>query len=154
MKKITCCFTGHRDIPLLQRPVLKHRLTEVVRRLAENGVTRFCTGGALGFDTLAAQAVLKVKKQLPQVQLQLILPCRDQTRHWQREDIALYEDILEQADGVTYTAEAYFRGCMQLRNRHLVDSSGTCVAFCRMQSGGTAYTLAYAKQQGLDIINL
>ena len=37
-------------------------------------------GGALGFDTLAAQTVLDMKKEYPQLRLILVLPCEDQTR--------------------------------------------------------------------------
>ena len=52
----------------------------------------FCgAGGALGFDTLAAQTVLEMKKEYPQLRLILVLPCENQTRGWHSEDIAVYE---------------------------------------------------------------
>ncbi|HIS50977.1 MAG TPA: DUF1273 domain-containing protein, partial [Candidatus Gallacutalibacter pullistercoris] len=44
--------------------------------------------------------------------------------------------------------------CMHRRNRHLVDESGICVAYCVKPNGGTAYTVMYAKQKGLPVINL
>lgn len=59
-------------------------------------------GGALGFDTLAAQTVLDMKKEYPQLRLILVLPCEDQTRGWRSEDIAVYENIKRRSDKVVY----------------------------------------------------
>ena len=43
---------------------------------------------------------------------------------------------------------------MQKRNRHLVDNSSLCISYLTSDSGGTAYTVNYAKAKGLKIINL
>ena len=48
----------------------------------------------------------------------------------------------------------YTRGCMHERNRHLVDNSSVCVCYLNRESGGTAYTVRYARERGLEIINL
>ena len=82
------------------------------------------------------------------------LPCLTQTRGWRPEDIAEYERIKAQADKVVYTAQQYTRGCMHKRNRHLVDNSSVCVCYLNRESGGTAYTVRYARERGLEIINL
>ena len=58
MREQTCCFTGHRDIPSTQRRVLVENLEETVRQLIGRGIRYFGAGGALGFDTLAAQTLL------------------------------------------------------------------------------------------------
>ena len=108
----------------------------------------------MGFDTLAAQAVLRAKKKHPQVKLILVLPCRSQADRWSERDKAVYEDIKAQADKVVYVSEQYTRSCMFQRNRHLVDCSGTCVAYLTEDSGGTAYTVGYARSKGLNVMNL
>ena len=46
------------------------------------------------------------------------------------------------------------QGCMYKRNRHLVDHSGVCVCYLTKDSGGTTYTVRYARAHGLEIINL
>ena len=43
---------------------------------------------------------------------------------------------------------------MHKRNRHLVDHSSICVCYLTEDRGGTAYTVNYAKKQGLKVINL
>ena len=56
MRKNACCFTGHREIPSEDREPLRAALLSEIQRLyAEKGVTEFYTGGARGFDTMAAE---------------------------------------------------------------------------------------------------
>ena len=120
----------------------------------EQGYRYFGCGGALGFDTLAAQTVLRLQEIYPEIRLILVLPCRDQTRGWKQADVAEYDRIMKAADKVTYTSEQYYSGCMHKRNRHLVDNSSLCMCYLTEQSGGTAYTVNYARSQGLKIINV
>ena len=70
------------------------------------------------------------------------------------EDIAIYEEIKSQADKVVYTSHDYFRGCMFKRNRHLVNGSSVCIAYLTQEKGGTAYTVNYARQNNVQVINL
>lgn len=63
LKPKICCFTGHRDIPYFKRKVIAHRLDKTISELYECGYLYFGTGGALGFDTIAAQSVLKFRKK-------------------------------------------------------------------------------------------
>ena len=120
----------------------------------EQGYRYFGAGGALGFDTLAAQTVLRMKQTYPQIKLILVLPCLSQTKGWKEEDIAEYEQIKAAADKVVYTSQEYTRGCMFKRNRHLVDGSSLCIAYLTEQTGGTAYTVDYARSKGLIIENV
>lgn len=150
----TCCFTGHRHIPSTQRRALVENLEEIVRRLIGRGIRYFGAGGALGFDTLAARTVLNLLGEFPHIRLILVLPCPDQTRGWREEDIAEYERIKAAAHKVVYTARRYEPGCMLRRNRHLVDHSAVCAAWCTRDTGGTAYTVDYARRQGLEVLLL
>ena len=154
MKEKTCCFTGHRELPEEQLPQLRNALFKVIVRLASQGVTRFACGGALGFDTLAAQMVLVVKEAFPQIQLLLVLPCKTQDKYWPKEDQEIYREILARADRVVFVSETYIQGCMQKRNRLLVEGSSVCVCYCTKKQGGTVYTLNYAQQKGLKVIHL
>ena len=129
MKNKTCCFTGHRDIPTGAYQLIFNKTEEMVERLIKKGYLYFGAGGALGFDTIAALAVLKLKEHYPNIRLILVLPCRFQTRGWTSEDVKIYENIKEQADKVIYTSEEYTRGCMHKRNRHLVDIMRIAVTY-------------------------
>ena len=153
MKNQTCCFTGHRDVTDTFG-TLKRKLKKVIIELIENGVIYYGCGGALGFDTIAALTVLELKEKYPQIKLIMVLPCKEQDKHWTEKDRQVYLFILEEADKIVYTSENYHKGCMHKRNRHLVDSSGVCICYLKEKSGGTAYTVDYATQKGLNVINL
>ena len=154
MKERTACFTGHRTIPFLQRRKIEKRTEEALIEAIKQGYQFFGAGGALGFDTLAAQTVLRLKETYPQIKLILVLPCLSQTRGWKSEDIAEYERIKAAADKVVYTSQEYTRDCMFKRNRHLVDNSSLCLAYLTENTGGTAYTVDYARSKGLIIRNV
>ncbi len=154
MKNQTCCFTGHRSIPLSERRALSKALEKAIVESIENGYRYFGAGGALGFDTMAALTVLKLKKQYPQIKLILVLPCENQTRNWKNDDICRYEQIKKQADKVVYTSKEYTSDCMFRRNRHLIDNSSLCICYLTKQIGGTAYTVDYARKHNLKILNI
>ena len=154
MKDQTACFTGHRTLPYFQKQIIKKKTKKVLIDAIEQGYRYFGAGGALGFDTLAAQTVLELKNEYPQIRLILVLPCHDQTRGWKEADVAEYERIMKAADKVTYTSEQYYSGCMHKRNRHLVDNSSLCICYLTEPSGGTAYTVNYARSLDLKIINV
>lgn len=109
--------------------------------------------GALGFDTLAAQMVLDFQKQYPQIRLILVLPCTDQTSKWSPENQKRVQSILRRADKIVVLAKQYEPGCMQRRNRYLVDHSGVCVCYLTKNAGGTFYTVQYAKKNGLTVLH-
>lgn len=154
MKEFTCCFTGHRKIPPTQYDIIQCRLEGILIDLIHEGYRYFGAGGALGFDTMAASTVLKLQKEYPWIRLILVLPCRDQAQRWSATDQQLYEQIKRRANKVVYTSDCYTSACMFVRNRHLVDCSSVCVCYLTRPTGGTAYTVKYAQEKHLKIINL
>lgn len=122
--------------------------------LIEQGYCYFGAGGALGFDTIAAQTVLNLRKKYEQVKLILVLPCYSQAERWGSRDKQIYEEIKKSADKVVFTSDEYTKGCMQKRNRYLVDNSSVCVCYLTKNVGGTAYTVNYAQKKRLEIVNI
>ena len=151
----TCCFSGHRDIVAAELAPIQERLYSEIRRLVTNGVTRFIAGGAVGFDMVAAVCVLNLKaSELPHLHLTLALPCIHHYKNWSRADKELLLHLLQRSDEVVFVSNEYQPGCMQKRNRYMVDRCDYLICYQMRQSGGTAYTVSYAKKQGLQITNL
>lgn len=151
---LTCCFTGHRNIALKDKEKLILDLDNAIEEVIKNGVKHFICGGALGFDTLAAQAVIKKKQQYPDVFLEIAVPCRDQDAKWNNKQKEEYQKILKSADKVTVLFEKYVTGCMHFRDAFMVDNSDILISYYRGKAGGTQYTFLYAEARGLKIFNL
>ena len=153
-KRTACSFTGHRSISSEKSKYLFQRIKDGINYLYTHNTRTFLTGGAIGFDTLAAKAVIECRNIHNDIQLVLVIPCRDQTRAWRQADIEAYESIKELADEVICLSENYYSGCMHRRNRYLVDNSSACICYLTRTNGGTAYTVRYARDKGLSIFNL
>lgn len=151
------CFTGHRYI---SKTILEETLLELrhfLEQAIEKGVLDFYTGGAIGWDTYAAELILELKEQYPEIALHLVLPCsrEEQTKHWTTQQLQAYDKIYIQADDCEFIAEDYTKTCMKERNQRLVDLADCCICYCRDYEGrtGTAQTIRMAKQKGIPVIN-
>lgn len=154
MRQHTCCFTGHRNVPKACRLALNAHLVEELNALIDKGVVNFISGGALGFDQIAALAVLKLREGNPEIRLSFALPCRDQARVWSGEQRVFYERLKAAADEVHYVSELYYDGCMKRRNQYMVDNSAYCICALKDHGTGTGQTVRMARANGLDVINV
>ena len=154
MRSKTCCFTGHRRIPVDEYETVKLRVRDTVIKAIQNGYCYFGAGGSWGFDMLAAQTVIELKELYPNIYLILVLPCKIQTKYWSVDNKKEYDRILCSADKVVWTSEEYTRDCMFKRNRHLVDNSSLCICYLTKDTGGTAFTVEYAFSKRLSIVNI
>lgn len=71
MNNKSCFFIGHREASTEILPALE---SAIEQHISEYGVTEFIVGGYGGFDRLAASAVIRAKRQYPQITLVLLLP--------------------------------------------------------------------------------
>ena len=156
----TCCFTGHRFIAGQLRENLIAALDRRIKEFYDAGYRYFMTGGALGFDTLAAAEVLRTARFAKDIRLILALPCRDQTLPWEGlpdslEHLRRYKQILGMAHGVVYVSDFYTDTCMKERNRFMVEHSAACIAYYNgCIRSGTGQTFRMAEKAGLEIRNL
>ncbi|MCM1168014.1 MAG: DUF1273 domain-containing protein [Lachnospiraceae bacterium] len=149
------CFSGHRKLPQ-DCMELKANLEKTITELIERGVVFFGSGGAVGFDQLAAETVLELKENYPHIRLVMVLPCppEEQSLKWSEEQKQRYFEILAQADKVRVLSPRYTDSCMLDRNRHMVDCSEYLVCYLRERRGGTFYTVSYAEQRGLNFFRI
>ena len=135
---------------------MKELLKRTERAIKEYGVTDFISGMALGVDLDFAETVLKLRKKYA-ITLECALPCPEQAAKWDKKAKSRYEKILRKADIVTLVSDKYDSQCMLKRNRYMVDKSGLVIAvFNGIESGGTWYTMNYAKKEHktIEIIDL
>lgn len=153
MEKI-CCFSGHRDLSPETEEIVFVNVLNTIEKLYNEGFRIFRTGGAMGFDRIAADAVLALRQKHSDVQLHIYVPCLEQNKFFSSEENKHYIAQINSADKIMCISEHYTKWCMQQRNRALVDGSDALVCYLRKNSGGTAYTVNYAIKQNKHVIRL
>ena len=155
MRGKTCCFTGHRDIGTFEKIKIVRRAETIIRELYSKGVRYFGVGGAIGFDTIMAQLLFKLRQDgMSDIKVILVYPFNGFTSRWTETQQKTYQQLLPQYNKVVCVSEQAGKEAYLARVRHLVDGSSYCVAYCTRDTGGTAYTLRYAEKQGLTIYNI
>ena len=153
----SACFTGHRELSDIELKTIQAKLNRLLLHLIKHyGLQSFYAGGAIGLDTLASLVVLDVKKQYPDIRLNLVLPCNGQESKWTQEQKAIYSEIKERADSIRILSPFFYNGCMQVRNREMLLCSDLCIAYLRAgtSSGGSLNTVIQATKMGIPVINL
>lgn len=151
----TVCFTGHR---VLHDPKseIENSLETAIRQCIDKGAEFFITGGAIGFDTIAALTVIRLRETYPHIRLILALPCPpdQQTLKWSTEQKQEYQRILKLANEVNILSPIYTDRCMLIRNKYMVDNSSKLIHYLRTNRGGTMHTISYAQKEQIELIGI
>ena len=139
----SCAFTGHRT---LYDGFSPRKLKAEIKKLILKGVDTFYNGMAMGFDLLAAEKVLELKKKYPHIRLILCIPCYGQEKNFTDKDKKRYAQIYKKADEKNVLYPHYFKGCMLARNRYMAERADLLIAYCIQEKGGAAYTVKYFQQ--------
>ena len=150
----SCAFTGHRTIEIRHRDKIADLLLRAISYAYSQGCRTFLTGGALGFDTLAAKEVIRFRMSHPDVRLKIVIPCKNQSESWSDAQISVYEYTLANADELEYIADEYFNGCMRERNQRLADLCDLMIAYVSRSNSGAAQTVRMAERAGKTVYNL
>ena len=162
---MSAAFTGYRPGKLPFGYDLSHpdaiRLREALMReyinLINHGYRFFLTGGALGSDLMAAEVILELKREYPDAKIahMLCAPCYHYTAKWPGAERERLDKIASKSLVSFISQTEYYNGCMQKRNRYMVDTSRVLLAVYDGLPGGTKSTVEYArsKNKKLVIIN-
>ena len=136
----TCAFTGHRN---LSDDFSVKELDKQIKEVIKKGVDIFYNGMAMGFDLLAAERVLSMKRKFPQIKLVACVPFYGQEKYFIEKDKKRYAKILKKADEVVTLSTTYYEGCLHARNRYMAERGDILIAYCKEEKGGAAYTVKY-----------
>ncbi|MBQ9120737.1 MAG: DUF1273 family protein [Clostridia bacterium] len=157
---MVCCVTGHRPsgFPFPREevnPLFLHYYLKVLDDINEwigMGCDRFITGMAEGADVDFAIAVLDFKKDYHHIQLEAALPYPVQQPKKCSDYHRKREQILAKCDKVHLVSDHFYRGCMDKRNRFMVDQADVVYAIWNgKKSGGTWNTIKYAQKCGKTV---
>lgn len=151
----TCFFTGHRSIARNENSMIKSLVNEEILNKINDRVEVFISGGARGFDTIAAEQVIFMREDYDFIRLCLYLPCHNHDLKWRFSERRRMRNIMEQADEIYYVTDGeYQNGCMKKRNRAMVDASDCGIAYMTNKMSGSAQTMRIAGKKGISVINI
>ncbi|SDM15406.1 Uncharacterized SPBc2 prophage-derived protein YoqJ [Paenibacillus sp. OK060] len=170
-------FTGHRPNKLgncysltdSQSKYISSKLKPVLEELIKNdGIERFVSGGAIGFDQIAFWTVQGLKNTAhSNIKNIVAVPFKNQAIKWNdRETQHWYNKMIDVADEVIYVDELpeykvdgvpngdYHVAKMQKRNECMVDQSRIVVSTGDGTKGGTGKCCRYVRKVGKTLYNL
>ena len=144
----TAAFTGHRFVDAAQREHVKKRLSNAVLDAYGHGIRNFISGFAIGFDMMAAEAIVSLKRSYPDIIL-------GQASRFSFYDRKRYDRLLEVADEVIVLSESYYPRCFLDRDEFMVNNSSKLIGYYDgREKGGTFYTIRKAMAQNIPIVNV
>ncbi len=151
------CFTGHRQLPPYESAAyaaLMCALDSAISDAVSHGITAFLSGGACGFDLLAAERVLAYRAEQATPKLHLIIPYNGFISTFPDAEQARYHRIAAYADDVTSVFPGAGIAAYRQRNQRLVDAAERCIAYLRNEKSGTGQTVRMAVRKGIPIVYL
>lgn len=159
LKEETACLTGHRPKSLpwgyneekenCKR--FKSDLHNIFTGAIEYGLKTFLIGMAEGFDMIAGETLIELRKRHKEIKIIAVVPCRDQEIKWKPEQQKRYKNLLKKCDDVIILQENYTADCMNKRNKYMVDNSSVVIACYNGKPSGTGNTIRFAKENGCKV---
>ena len=151
----TAAFSGHRFIDASQKEHVKKRLSNAVLDAYGHGIRNFISGFAIGFDMMAAEAIVSLKRSYPDITLIAAIPFKGQASRFSFHDRKRYDRLLEAADELIVLSDSYYPRCFLDRDEFMVSHSSRLIAYYDgREKGGTFYTIRKAMAHGIPIVNV
>lgn len=177
----TACFTGGRPKSLYESMpysdnhrqdylAMAYNVAAFLESLYQNGIRRFISGGAQGFDSIAFSAVQILKRSHPDVENIIYIPFHHQDSRWAETGLfskQTYHKMLGLADNIIVCdaafnpeSEPFNKVVYKLmeRNKHMVNDSSVVIGqypndswILSSTKGGTANCLRYASNMGRQL---
>lgn len=158
----TVALTGHRP-----KEMLSHYQTDIgldqirsdtakqILNFYRQGYNTFLSDMTQGFGLLAAEIVLSLRGQCPDIRLIPVILFHGHERRYNKNDRRRYADILVQTDQTIVLAACFSKDCFLNRNRYMLDiASHLIVYWTGKQNGETYYIVCEALNRQIPIHNI
>ena len=129
---------------------IKKVIEKKLVNLIEEGLEWVLISGQLGVELWAAEVVLALKKQYPDLKLAVITPYLNQQSNWNEANKMLYDEITQSANYVDSISKRDYESPSQLKqkNEFLVNKSdGLLLIYDEEKPVSPTYYLANAKKK-------
>ena len=125
-------------------PVIKKALENQLRILIEDGLEWVVISGQLGVETWAAQVVLELKNDYPQLKYSIITPFLEQEKNWNEHKQETFMHIVSKADFVTSVTKRPYEAPWQFieKDKFIIDNTdATLLVYDEENEGSPKYVL-------------
>lgn len=136
---------------------IKRVMTEQIKGLYQNGVTRFYIGGSLGVDIWAGEIILRLKEQTgyENIELIVVVPYKGHDLNWDERSRKRLEFLIKYSKEYLAVGDSNCQESYSKRNRYMVDQTGCVLAVCDNEIKGMSAVremLSYAHKRERHII--
>ncbi|WP_368504400.1 DUF1273 domain-containing protein [Alkalihalophilus sp. As8PL] len=127
---------------------IKKAIEQKLRTFIDEGLQWVIISGQLGVELWAAEIVLSLKEEFPQLKLSVLTPFLKQEERWKEETQQHYNSIINQADFVDSITKRPYDSPAQLRlkNEFIIEKSdGLLLLVDEEKPGSPMYYLEPAK---------
>ncbi|MDR1608386.1 MAG: DUF1273 domain-containing protein [Deltaproteobacteria bacterium] len=164
-KEKTVCFSGYRPEKFSyslseKEPAyleLRERTRQAIIQARNEGYANFLCGMAQGFDLIAGNEILELMAKRPDmsgVKLIAVFPFEGHGRGFPSPWREIRQMFLTKAAEVITLGSVYHAKHYLARDRYMVDHSSRLICYYDGKKGGTEYTVKYAIERALNIINI
>lgn len=133
---VTCCFSGHRPVRLPwgrneadpRCLALKARLDQALEEAHRQASATSCAAWPREPTCISARRFWTSGSATRRSPLEAAIPFAGQADHWSAADQRRRMTLLDQCDLETVVQHTYTPGCMNRRNRYMVDRSSLLIA--------------------------
>ena len=137
-----------------QHDVFKE-LFNLLLTLSKQGYTTFLSGLDEGFDLLAAEAVLKLRRSQQSIELVAVVPFQGQELSYSQVNRMRYNSLFQNSDRAIFTSEHYSEDAYFVKDDFLLTSSACVVCyFDDLKSNLTKLAYNRASERGASILHL
>ncbi|SFL23446.1 Uncharacterized SPBc2 prophage-derived protein YoqJ [Paenibacillus sp. 1_12] len=129
--------------------IIKKAIAKQVTALMDEGLEWVIVSGQWGVEVWAAEAVIELKQQYPNLQLAVITPFLEQEEKWSDDKKEIYNHMLQHADYVNSVTKSKYEGPWQFKekNRFLLRNSDGMILLYDEETEGSP---KYMREQALN----
>lgn len=122
--------------------IIKTALENQLRMLIEDGLEWIVISGQQGVENWAAQVVIELKADYPEVKYSIITPFLEQEKNWNEHKQATYMHIVSKADFVTSVTKRPYEAPWQFieKDKFIIDNTdGALLVYDEENEGSPKY---------------
>jgi len=142
-------------------PIIKKALENEFRALLDDGLEWIVISGQLGVETWAAEVVIELKREYPNLKYSIITPFLDQEKNWNEQKQQTYYLIKSQADFVTSVTKRPYEAPWQFieKDKFIIQNTDAILlVYDEENEGSPKYVLRtaekYADQHNYEIMKI